>query len=619
MKTIFTLLFSILVFSASGRNAAFEKLCEVNTCWKEQKNIDPALLPAYKPMNEKEWIRLHLSLVERVLRARGTGGLTAAQRHNRLQCLNYLHGYWLAGNFPVNENHNYRTPIFIDKHDNFCAVGYLVKATGNENISRKIAAQSNLAYVREMDYPELQAWAVQNGFTVDELAWIQPSYPPLTFSDAIGHGVDGEVNELYADSATGRLFVGGTFINADSSITANNIAYITASSHVYTWHNMGAGVNGTVNSITGYDGKIFAAGSFSAAGGSPVNNVAYWDGSAWYSAGCISGTVNNLVVFQNNLYAAGSFDVCDTAHNINFAKWNGAAWQPLPGLSGHINTMEAMGAALLLGGAFSYGADTVNAIKWDSAGGFVPLSNVIDNEVKDFQLFQDTMYAVCKQTSATDSVNLFLKLSSNAWYPAFTDTAYMARFARPSVDTSISFNTLCADSAALNMGGAFEYSPPAGVYASNCFNMALPGFYGTENWFIVDSAVNKMVIFDSALIAGGKFKLGYNGYYGPGIPLNGIAKRHVSYDPASVAGLTNPRTLDIYPNPVTSSDEITIENNFSASHFALRGMDNKLITEGALKNSRQQTIMLPQLAACIYLIEVSNGNGGMIAKKITIE
>jgi hypothetical protein len=296
MKALLFLLCCLICSNTRADNKCYQKLSEVNKCWTEQKDI-PAL-PDYKNKSERDWISLHLSLVEQVLRKRDPQQLNSQQKARRNQCLGILHRYWQEGNFPVNDRYAYRTPIFIDDLDNFCAVGFLLKETGYESISRKISAQTNLAYVHQMDYPELSEWAAQYGFSTDELAWIQPGYPPNTSCRKVGEGVDGVVQELYVDEAEEKMYVGGSFIQADKSVTANNIAYVTEASGVYTWHSMGSGVRGKVNAITRFDDKIFAAGSFDEAGGKTAGNIAYWNGSEWAAAGCVTGTVHDLLVFE---------------------------------------------------------------------------------------------------------------------------------------------------------------------------------------------------------------------------------------------------------------------------------------------------------------------------------
>lgn len=123
-------------------------------------------------------IQMHLSLVEKTLRAKETAHLSAAQQQNRRRCLDTLHDYWKQGVFPKNTRHPARTPYFIDDYGINCAVGQLLVATGFESVAQKIHAENNNAYVSELNvkYPELRQWADAYGFAVDELAWIQPGY-----------------------------------------------------------------------------------------------------------------------------------------------------------------------------------------------------------------------------------------------------------------------------------------------------------------------------------------------------------------------------------------------------------------------------------------------------------
>lgn len=180
MRYLFTQLL-IALFTATTLPAAGlqQKLTEVNSNWPA--NADGiALLQLQQnqaPTTETEWIALHLQLVEQTLRARKTDGLTPTQRKNRLACLNNLHAYWQQGVFPVNDYLPYRNPVFIDKHNTFCAVGYLMKTSGSETLARKVDAQQKFAYVKDIKEEGVNEWATHNGFALSELAWIQPTYP----------------------------------------------------------------------------------------------------------------------------------------------------------------------------------------------------------------------------------------------------------------------------------------------------------------------------------------------------------------------------------------------------------------------------------------------------------
>jgi len=599
MKAILTLVLSFCFLQVHA-NPVFTKLVEVNSLWKEQQDVRS--LPDYSDKSETEWIRQHLTLVEQTLRSREVSHLTPQQRQNRLRALDNLHQYMLAGAFPVNDDYSYRTPIFIDKHDNFCAVGYLVKASGNEQVSRMIASKTNLAYVREMNYPELTSWANEYGFTTDELAWIQPAYPPTRKAEPVGKGTDGEVFELFPDNGNNKLYVGGLFSTVDSTVSASNIAYLTESNGNYTWHNMGTGVNGPVYAIAEHNGKIFVAGSFTMAGSANVSNVAYWDGNTWHDAACLNGVVKDLLVFNNELYAAGQFDVCASLSDVNFAKWNGSLWQPIDGLMGVVNTMEVMNGSILLGGNFTYGAAGKNVVKWTPGNGFEAFANSIANEVRDFEWWADTVYAACKRTDANDSL-LFLKLKNNSWesgliYPVKGD---------------YTFNSLCLMDNTLQVGGEFELPVLIGTPVFNSWNLTPPYAPSSNNYFSVDSAVNKLVMFKGTMYAGGKFNVGYSW---PPTSLNGMAKVVSTTGIQDVPGTD--LSFSIYPNPAASGGWITVDNNFKATRFVLRDINGKTVAVQPLSHTSQQ-VTLPAMAAGVYLGEVSNNQGQKVTKKMVIE
>lgn len=609
MKNLFFLLFILLAKSSFAEHTTYKKLIEVNHCWTEQKDITVQNFEGITAFSEKEWIQVHLALVEQTLRARRANHLNSSQQINRSRCLDILHLYGQEANFPINEDYAFRTPIFIDKYDNFCAVGFLVKETGNEAISRKIAAQTNLAYVREMNYTELGKWADDNGFTVDELAWIQPSYPPKSKTQKVGNGVDGFVQELFVDTATQQLFVGGKFIQADKSFVANNIAYVTENAGVYTWHKMGNGVKGQVNAIAKFDGKIFVAGSFDSASGMEAKNIAYWDGSTWNSAGCIDGVVNDLTVFEGVLYAAGNFKSCGADLGKNFAKWNGTEWTTIAGIEGGINTMEGFKDFLVLGGQFDYDTSSnVNAIKWNPTSNFHKYENKVVNEVMDFEVYGDTLHAACRRTIKSDTLKLLFKLTGDTWTNFFdSKPSYYNFFA--SHDT-LSFNTLCQESSSLNLGGFFTSISGMTVGQNT---MA----FGTY-WLNVDSTVNKMVLYKDEMIVGGKFKTGrsYNYTGGEVVELNGITMR--KQWTTSIINNNSPTTsLKIYPNPAQSGQIIHIDNSYFATEYSISTVDGKQCNKGKLVNKNE--IQLPQLAAGIYFIELHNASGKRMATLLQIE
>lgn len=611
MRTIFTLaavFISINLFANPEK--VYNKLVEVNSYWKEQDDIATLNYPEYSEKTDREWIRTHLQLVEQVLRSRNTEHLNAEQKSNRLSALQYLNTYWNQGNFPINERYTYRTPIFIDDYDNFCAVGYLVKATGYEGVSRMIATDNNLGYVEEMQYPELLAWANEYGFTKEELAWIQPSYGPNAHAFPIGKGTDGTVNALYTDLLDYRLYVGGAFTDVNGNFRVNNIAYVLEQGDSYVWYKMGTGVNGVVNAITELRGDIFVAGHFDTAGGVPVNNVAYYSykDTSWHNAGCLYGTVYDLYVYNGELYAAGDFDVCAALAEVNFAKWDTTfnSWQQMPGLDGHVNTIETINGVFYLGGRFAFQNDTVNVIKWTSTGGFSKFDNRVENAVTDFEIFDNSLYVATKQIDTNNTDTLLYRLDINTWKGVdHLDLIPPVQ----SANKRLGYNTLRAEPNILYTGGYFDHliiGDPARYFRK----VGLPGSYKNPSDIIVDGEVNDIEFYRGYVIAGGAFKSTVGGR-----TLNGICVRNnFNLSVKTVAGKEDLQFL-IAPNP--AHNIITIQNNFNATALQLYSIEGRLIKSYILDSNKQQ-ITLPELVTGTYILQIADKEGRKATERLLV-
>ena len=122
-------------------------------------------------------IRVHLEYVEALLRDKPVTHLTDEQIENRHHYLDLLQAYYMAGNFPYNDGHpDERRPTFISEDGNICAVGYLIEQSLGRNVAEKINKEFKYSFLQEIDHPLLRKWAAESGFTMEELAMIQPSY-----------------------------------------------------------------------------------------------------------------------------------------------------------------------------------------------------------------------------------------------------------------------------------------------------------------------------------------------------------------------------------------------------------------------------------------------------------
>lgn len=126
---------------------------------------------------ERRRLQRRFARIEKVLRARDCSHLRPALQQKRSQTLDNLNRYARRGIFPRNfEYPNQPRPVFIDPGGRTCAVAQLMVDSGAQQHAVLISNQANFAYIREMNFPELDSWVKDSGLTVDEAAWIQPTY-----------------------------------------------------------------------------------------------------------------------------------------------------------------------------------------------------------------------------------------------------------------------------------------------------------------------------------------------------------------------------------------------------------------------------------------------------------
>ena len=134
---------------------------------------------------------------------------------------------------------------------------------------------------------------------------------------------------------------------------------------------MSLGMNNTVQAVTVYNGYLIAAGSFTTAGGTPMNRIAKWDGISWTPLGSgMNSTVRALEVYNNALYAGGDFTSAGGVSANRIAKWNGSGWSALgSGLNGNVYALQVYGGDLIVAGGFTTaGGGTAKRIaKWNSS------------------------------------------------------------------------------------------------------------------------------------------------------------------------------------------------------------------------------------------------------------
>lgn len=373
MKAKHYFLFYLLFLSASAFALGFQQearlydhLCEVNAEWRK---ITPAggLLEYVHFASDRSRIQKHLELVEQALRAKDVSALPEPQQSKRLHHLEVLLAYGSAGIFPTNHYHLYRRPYFRDNYGVLCAVGYLIWQDGRQEIVDRINRENNFGYIAELaaQYPEIGLWARENGFTPEELAWIQPTYDPIkpdlqVWGNGGGLNAGGRINVMVKNQDETQLFVAGQFTNIDGT-PANSIAAWDGTS----WSTLGNGVTGEIFAVEYEKGwnseKLYVAGDFFLPGQPDKQNIAIYDlvTGTWkgIQTGDMSGSIRTLEMYLGMLFAGGDFQQVNgvasaftAVYSPYFNSWE--KWNTPFMVDGPVYDFELVGNLLLAGGAF---------------------------------------------------------------------------------------------------------------------------------------------------------------------------------------------------------------------------------------------------------------------------
>lgn len=140
--------------------------------------------------DEKLRMHTHLGYVRALLASRPATATDRAAR--RTELLGYLDDYIARGITPRNEALPWRSPVFIDDDGNICAVGYLIERSVGRGVAERIARRHRYDFLEDIAaaMPEVRAWVAASGFTLEELASIQPGYEQPAVEDWVRWNVE---------------------------------------------------------------------------------------------------------------------------------------------------------------------------------------------------------------------------------------------------------------------------------------------------------------------------------------------------------------------------------------------------------------------------------------------
>ncbi len=370
-------------------------LQEVNHRWAVMAPEAPDGGEPVRFGDEAERIAAHLHRVHRHLQAHAPEGLSAVQADRRQRLLDALDAYAGRGIFPQNHVLPFRNPVFIDPYGTACAVGQLMIESGHRDLAERIDREQEPAYVADLLASaafggSIARWAGDHGFTAEELAWIQPGYPPTIPWSTLGTGTDSSVTTLLP-LGNGALLLAGGFTTAGGA-PATRVAVWDGSGY----STLGAGVSGAAGCAAAHNGMLYLGGSFE--GGQA--DLAVWDGTAWSYANVFPGMAprtHALHVHNGVLHAAGESSGFAGTDDVVKRLVNGT-WQPVGSpFDATVMALATHNGQLVAGGAFTTLESPLEPVLMHCAtiggGDWQNLALGLDAPVHVLLSANDTLYA----------------------------------------------------------------------------------------------------------------------------------------------------------------------------------------------------------------------------------
>ena len=580
--------------SHNKRKSYYEHLTEINEQWKFHPESCPNGETSFT--TDEDRIQMHLKLVLNHLKLNPPKNLDVSQVERRKVLLNTLEDYADNKVFPTNHFHPQRQPYFVDNYGVHCAVGQLMAVSGKDELVAEIRKKYNYSYLEEMPTPPLQTWAKENGFTLEELKWIQPNYPPNTNIQAVLNGANNTVNSLSFDPYDGRILIAGEFSELNQ-LPCLNVGYYKQEQ----LNCFGNGLSGTINDVFSLSGIIYAFGEIEHNG--QVYPMAEWDGVNWNfleipsrsGASCTAAKpYGNSTKFQVSI----SHPAIPGKQEIWYYLYNNS-WEKKAGVNGIIYDIEASSYGSVFAGHF----DTL----WTFDGG-LPLDTLAVHNVAIKSTYNTNWYGLGQEISDTVKVvkSVYGTIifggtcsnqngASNVCLTRYYNGTLQPLYLNPSMTEAFVVNDIALNNGAgeIIIGGKFYISAMIGTYGSNLASYSLT-YNHLEALADFDAPVKALSYFGQDLYIGGEFTSNLNTNY-----LNHLARLY------SVSGLNESEIhtdVTVYPNPF--QDMINVNDIPDGTTYTFFNTNGQVVLKGKVTN--QEITGLGILSKGIYHLKLEH-------------
>lgn len=372
IKWNFLIFLSLMTFNSFGvtdpQKETHNLLLGVNKNWAD---LGDEIEHTFTPNSEKELLQLHLLNVLSYLEKQPYDELNKTQIENRHLNISILQEYCIKGDFPVNTKRPFRLPIFIDDKNVHCAVGYLLKENGFEDVAQEIAENYLLSYLADIEHPHLTAWLKTCGLTLFELALIQPTYGPPRMVCAAPSPI--KWNGLQADnSGITKLFQNDdkTSFYALHQLDEFGLRQEVKSYSSITqqWSIIGSEVSGEILDLTVHKEQIYI--SVILPEEDYPHQLLKLSDTKWKKVAHFNGSIISIQSFQEKLYVLGNFKQVNSVIATSLLVIDNKslqAFNPLGVISTRsFDLMKSSETALFLtgrGGIYNYKNDSLNYLR----------------------------------------------------------------------------------------------------------------------------------------------------------------------------------------------------------------------------------------------------------------
>ena len=572
-------------------SAAYDHLYSVNKEWAKHSDAVPDKDVRFKTDTER--IHFHLKTVIDYLSKNTPDNLPIEVQQKRLALLQSLEHYADQKVFPKNIHHAERRPYFIDHQGTHCAVGHLMAVSGHSQLAQKIKSEHNFDYIKDIKTSGVTEWATTNGFTIEDLAWIQPGYPPESIISAVGQGTNGPINAMYQKNNS-QLFFAGTFDEVDN-LPCLNIGYYQEE-QLYC---LGDGLAGTINDINIYEGDIIVTGQLS--DGTEDYPLAIFSNESWSFIN-IPQRKGATGFAIRSFYDGYEISIAHSSIPGQQEVWQfmDNEWKKKLTINGSILDLEYTFSGIYYAGHFNQA--TLHRTGLEDTLIYTNNVLILNNYNDEWQSFFDNL---------SDTIHV-IKRAGNAIYfggscsksPSSSNVCmsrYLNGVMQPMIlaghffgypeDVHIIKDIEFLDGKLL-FGGDFYIEPIIGTYGKNFaeYDLFFNEIFAKADF---NQAVNALTFMQGAIFIGGDFTQNLTDN-----PIPHLAKTDLTI--TAINEVKQASGLQVFPNPATDLLNIRgLKTDFDYNIFDING---KEIQKG---HSTAPSIKVGHLTAGVYMISIS--------------